>query len=77
MAVPVRCSGCGWTAIERKQNIIKKTMESLKMRGIMDPSTKERKKMERFFKLKERGTTVKTEFVAGMTTFFAMLLLTH
>lgn len=29
--------------------------------------------MERFFKLKERGTTVKTEFVAGMTTFFAMV----
>ncbi len=26
--------------------------------------------MERFFKLKERGTTVKTEFIAGMTTFF-------
>ncbi|MBQ8310894.1 MAG: NCS2 family permease, partial [Clostridia bacterium] len=29
--------------------------------------------MERFFKLKERGTTVRTEFVAGMTTFFAMV----
>ena len=29
--------------------------------------------MERFFKLKERGTSVKTEFVAGMTTFFAMV----
>ncbi len=29
--------------------------------------------MERFFKLKERGTTVKTEFVAGMTVFFAMV----
>ncbi len=29
--------------------------------------------MERFFKLKERGTNVKTEFVAGMTTFFAMV----
>ena len=27
--------------------------------------------MEKLFKLKERGTTVKTEFVAGMTTFFA------
>lgn len=26
--------------------------------------------MERFFKLKERGTSVKTELVAGMTTFF-------
>ncbi len=29
--------------------------------------------MERFFKLKERGTTIKTEFIAGMTTFFAMV----
>lgn len=29
--------------------------------------------MERFFKLKERGTSVKTEFVAGMTTFFSMV----
>ena len=29
--------------------------------------------MERFFKLSERGTTVKTEFIAGMTTFFAMV----
>ncbi|MBQ9086419.1 MAG: NCS2 family permease [Clostridia bacterium] len=29
--------------------------------------------MERFFKLKERGTTVKVEFIAGMTTFFAMV----
>lgn len=29
--------------------------------------------MERFFKLKERGTTVKTEFIAGMTIFFAMV----
>ena len=29
--------------------------------------------MERFFKLGERKTTVKTEFVAGMTTFFAMV----
>ena len=29
--------------------------------------------MERFFKLKDRGTTVKTEFIAGMTTFFAMV----
>lgn len=29
--------------------------------------------MERLFKLKERGTTVKTEFIAGMTTFFAMV----
>lgn len=29
--------------------------------------------MERFFKLKARGTSVKTEFIAGMTTFFAMV----
>jgi len=29
--------------------------------------------MERFFKLTERGTSVKTEFIAGMTTFFAMV----
>ena len=29
--------------------------------------------MERFFKLNERGASVKTEFIAGMTTFFAMV----
>ena len=29
--------------------------------------------MERFFKLKERATSVKTEFIAGMTTFFSMV----
>ncbi len=28
--------------------------------------------MEKFFKLKENGTTVSTELVAGLTTFFAM-----
>lgn len=28
--------------------------------------------MERFFKLKEHGTAVKTEIIAGLTTFFAM-----
>lgn len=28
--------------------------------------------MEKFFKLKENGTTVSTEFMAGLTTFFAM-----
>ncbi|MGN0564144.1 MAG: NCS2 family permease [Candidatus Heritagella sp.] len=28
--------------------------------------------MEKFFKLKENGTTVKTEFFAGLTTFMAM-----
>ena len=27
--------------------------------------------MERFFKLKERNTTVKTELIAGMTAFYA------
>ncbi len=29
--------------------------------------------MEQFFKLKERNTTVRTEFIAGMTTFFSMV----
>lgn len=29
--------------------------------------------MERMFKLKERGTSVRTEFIAGMTTFFSMV----
>lgn len=29
--------------------------------------------MEKFFKLKERGASVRTEFIAGMTTFFAMV----
>ena len=29
--------------------------------------------MDKFFKLKERKTTVKTELIAGMTTFFAMV----
>ncbi len=28
--------------------------------------------MEKFFKLRERGTTVRTEIIAGLTTFFAM-----
>ena len=28
--------------------------------------------MERFFQLKKRGTTVKTEIFAGITTFMAM-----
>ncbi len=28
--------------------------------------------MEKYFKLKERGTDVKTEFIAGLTTFMAM-----
>lgn len=29
--------------------------------------------MEKFFKLKENGTTVRTELMAGLTTFFAMV----
>ena len=29
--------------------------------------------MDRFFKLKERNTSVKTELIAGMTVFFAMV----
>ena len=29
--------------------------------------------MEQFFKVKERGSSVRTEFIAGMTTFFAMV----
>lgn len=29
--------------------------------------------MEKFFKLKERGTTVRTELIAGLTTFFSMV----
>lgn len=28
--------------------------------------------MEKFFKLKQNGTTVSREIVAGLTTFFAM-----
>ena len=28
--------------------------------------------MEKFFKLKENGTTVGTEIIAGLTTFFTM-----
>ena len=30
-------------------------------------------KIEKFFKIKERGTSVRTEFIAGMTAFFAMV----
>lgn len=29
--------------------------------------------MKRFFKIEERGTWVRTEFIAGMTTFFSMV----
>lgn len=28
--------------------------------------------MDKFFKLKERGTDVRTEFIAGITTFMTM-----
>ena len=28
--------------------------------------------MDKFFKIKERGSTVRTEIIAGLTTFFAM-----
>lgn len=28
--------------------------------------------MEKLFKIKERGSSVKTEIIAGLTTFFAM-----
>ena len=31
-----------------------------------------KEKMEKFFHLKENGTTVSTEIMAGLTTFFAM-----
>ena len=33
---------------------------------------KKGEKMEKFFKLKENKTTVSTEVMAGITTFFAM-----
>jgi len=29
--------------------------------------------MERFFRIRERGSTIKTEFIAGMITFFSMV----
>ena len=28
--------------------------------------------MDKFFKISERGSTIKTEIMAGLTTFFAM-----
>ena len=31
-----------------------------------------REKLDRFFKISERGSTVRTEIIAGLTTFFAM-----
>ncbi len=33
---------------------------------------REEKPLDKFFKIKERGSTVKTEIIAGLTTFFAM-----
>lgn len=30
--------------------------------------------MDHFFTLKERGTTIKTELIAGITTFFSMYI---
>ena len=29
--------------------------------------------MDKFFKISERGSTIKTEIMAGLTTFFAMI----
>ena len=31
-----------------------------------------KEKLNQFFKISERGSTIKTEIVAGLTTFFAM-----
>ena len=31
-----------------------------------------KEKLNKFFKISERGSTIKTEIVAGLTTFFAM-----
>ena len=36
-------------------------------------TNKRRNEMERLFELKKRNTTVRTELIAGMTTFFAMV----
>ena len=35
----------------------------------------EKRKMDKFFKISERGSTVKTEIIAGLTTFVAMAYL--
>ncbi len=46
-----------------------------KSRVIIYSYTRRQKDFEygKFFELKKRGTTVKTEFIAGMTTFFSMV----
>jgi len=31
-----------------------------------------REKLDKFFKISERGSTIRTEVIAGLTTFFAM-----
>ena len=31
-----------------------------------------REKLDKFFKISERGSNVRTEIIAGLTTFFAM-----
>ena len=33
--------------------------------------------MEKFFKLRERGTSVKTELIAGVTTFLAIVIMSQ
>ena len=36
-----------------------------------------REKLDKFFKISERGSTVRTEIIAGLTTFFAMAYIVH
>jgi len=48
-------------------------MEKRTNHVIIRKSTKKRDRTERIFKLKEHKTSVRTEFIAGMTTFFAMV----
>lgn len=43
-----------------------------RLAGSRRQEKKERKSMEQFFKLKQNGTKVSTEIIAGLTTFFAM-----
>lgn len=50
-----------------------KTAEICRNCGIISTLAKRRDAAERFFKLKEHGTTIKTELIAGMTVFFAMV----
>ena len=40
--------------------------------ALTNPRKMRKEKMEKFFHLKENGTTVSTEIMAGLTTFFAM-----